>query len=196
MYRKFGRRFKEQVWRQPLYRFLLVFLGLFFVLDYWHWAFEGIVTPRNYYSPFIDDHFNYLRGFTHILLGATKMVISLIGYPSFVYGDWLRIPGQGGVIVAYPCLGFGVMNFFTAFVVAYPKPLKEKILFFFFGIAFIQLLNMGRFIYLCLSQEDSFLGFTNHHDAFNFVIYLCLFFLIVIWVNLGGKKRAMLAAQH
>lgn len=181
----------NKILKNPTYRFLIIFLGLFLVLYYFNIAFIGITAPGGYYIEWLNKNANYIEGLTQGLIKCTVAVLHILGYDTFVADNWLRVSGKGGFILAYECLGYGIMSFFTAFVVAYPKPDKSKYLFLPLGLLLIQILNIARFVLLSLYWKGSiFKGLIDHHDLFNLILYACLMFVIYLWINYkGGKSK-------
>src|SRR5690606_17334987 len=92
--------------------------------------------------------------------------------------------GRGSIILAYNCLGLGVMSFLIAFVLTYPKPWKSKLLFLIPGLVFIQVLNIARFVLLALywRQLDKKWNL-DHHTIFNIVVYLFIFIILYLWIK-------------
>ncbi len=181
----------QKVLNNPSYRFLLIFLSLFTLLYYFNIFYLGIVSPGGYYFPFLAENLNYIEGFTQLLLQLTAFVLKLLGYKTFTFENWLHVSGKGGFILAYDCLGFGIMSFFTAFVIAYPKPIKSKYYYLPVGLLLIQSLNITRFVLLSLYWKGSlFNGLTDHHDLFNIVLYIMLLLIIYLWVNTKDKNHS------
>jgi len=177
----------KSIWQHPAYRFLMLFLGLFILLYYFNIFYIGIVTPGGYYSPFLDTYLNYIEGLRYVLLQSSAEILKLAGYQVFTTDIWLRVVGRGGIILAYDCLGYGVMSFFTAFVIAYPKALKSKLWFLPLGLVLIQSLNIIRFVLLSLYWRHSGLkSFIDHHDLFNIILYIALLGVMFVWVRKGG----------
>ncbi len=123
-----------------------------------------------------------------MLLQITSGILTVLGYKVYVSSYSLHVTGIGGFNVVYECLGYGVMSFFTAFVIAWPhKSVKNKIFFIVTGNMLIQSLNISRFILISLYYKKSlFLGI-DHHTLFNFFLYSILMLAIYTWVNFPKK---------
>ena len=172
------------IWHNKSYRFLILFLGLFTFLYYFNIAYIGLVAPGHYYVPFLAEHLNYINGLRYVLMQVSAFLIKASGEQVFTTDIWLRVSGRGGFIMAYDCLGYGVMSFLTAFVIAYPKPLKSKLWFLPAGLLLIQTLNVIRFVLLGLYWKKSHLKhFMDHHDIFNLILYAILLMVIWFWVE-------------
>lgn len=181
----------KKIWQNPSYRFVILFLGLFMLFYYFNIFYMGITAPGNYYSPFIDEHLNYIRGFRGILIAISAWVLRIFGYQVFTSDTTLHALDAGGINVVYSCLGFGVMSFFVAFVLAWPeKTIKSKLWFIPAGLLFIQTLNIARFIMITLFWRTSpYRTLVDHHTLFNFILYVALLATIYFWINSKENKR-------
>ncbi len=174
----------SSLWQNPTYRFLILFLGLFAFFYYLNIAVIGLAAPGGYYVPIVANYLNYIDGLRYCLMQSTAFILKLLGEQVFTTDTWLRVSGRGGFIMAFDCLGYGVMSFFSAFVISFPKPPKNKYFFLPLGLLFIQSLNIARFVLLGLFWKQSNLKqVINHHDLFNIILYLALITLIYIWIN-------------
>jgi exosortase/archaeosortase family protein len=173
-------------------RFLLIFLSLFFIFYYFNVYFFGITSPGNHYNAFLDKYFNYIRLLRHILLGTTAWLLNLMGYTAISSDTELLVTGRGVIQLVYSCLGLGIMSFFTAFIIAYPKKLKSKLIFLVCGLIIIQLLNIIRFVLLALFWNKAKGIILDHHTIFNIVIYVIIAVSIYIWI----KHEDKLAPEH
>ncbi|NEU07352.1 hypothetical protein GZH53_03410 [Flavihumibacter sp. R14] len=181
----------KQYWDNPSYRFVVIFLGLFTLLYYFNIFYMGITAPGNYYSAFLDQNLNYIRGFRILLISISAAILKFFGYEIFVSDTTLHALNAGGINVVYSCLGFGVMSFFVAFVIAWPeKTLKNKLVFIPAGLLLIQVLNVARFILITLFWRTSSLrSVVDHHILFNFLLYAILLTSIYFWINYGNDKK-------
>ncbi|MDB5120223.1 MAG: hypothetical protein JWN56_1441 [Sphingobacteriales bacterium] len=181
-------RLSEYFDKNPIHRFVLVFLSTYIFLDYFSVFYMGITSPGNYYSNFLDNHLNYVRGLRHFLISSTASILQHWGYNVTTTDTMLHAYNVGGFNIVYSCLGFGLMSFFLAFVIAYPKPLKSKLIFGLVGLITIQILNILRLLLITLYWTKSvFAGRINHHTLFNVLLYIILLFTIIIWVNWRDK---------
>lgn len=169
-------------------RFILVFLVLFILLYYFNIFFFSLTTPGNHYVSFLDEHLNYIRILRYILLATTQNIIKALGYTSIINDYQLLVAGHGTIDVVYSCLGLGVMSFFTAFVIAYPKKIKPKLLFLFSGLLAIQLLNVIRFVLLAILWDKKSGMILDHHTIFNVIIYILIGISLYFWVKQDDKQ--------
>ncbi|MEO8795271.1 MAG: exosortase/archaeosortase family protein [Daejeonella sp.] len=177
-------------WNNPAYRFVILFTGLFLLLYYFNIFYMGICAPGNYYSEFLDQNLNYIRGLRVLLISISAAILRAFGYTIYTSEFTLHAYGVGGINVVYSCLGFGVMSFFAAFVLAWPgKTIKNRILFLIFGLIGIQILNLLRFILITLFWRNNKLSFNlDHHLLFNVTLYAILLASLYFWTN---EKRAV-----
>src|SRR3954470_9281818 len=97
-------------------RFLACFLSLylFFIL------YRGITGEGGrVYSSFLRHHVNLVEGLTALLTTSAAWLLKVGGY-EVVQPDYhlLRIAGSAGVAVNPSCLGWAVMSFWSALVLA------------------------------------------------------------------------------
>ncbi len=174
----------------PYIKFLLMFIGLYVLLYYFNLFWIGLTAPGGLYWEFAAKYLNYIHGFRSILLAATAGILKLLGYTVRIQEYTIMALNKGGIQLVYSCLGFSVMSFFIAFVIAWPgKPIKNKLGFALIGLVFIQVLNISRFVLLTLFWNGSVLnGLMDHHDLYNIVLYGLLLLMVYLWVNSAGEK--------
>ncbi|RZA02781.1 MAG: hypothetical protein EOP47_05495 [Sphingobacteriaceae bacterium] len=163
-------------------RFAVIFVTLFAGFYYFHIIFLGLTTPGNHYSPFLTEHLNYIQWLRNGLLFISKKILLGLGYTTITNHIDLLVAGRGHIALEYSCLGMGVMSFLAAFVIAYPKRIKEKVWFLTTGILVIQLLNIIRFIVLALYWKPNQNYLLDHHTIFNAVIYTIIMAGLYFWI--------------
>jgi exosortase/archaeosortase family protein len=163
-------------------RFAVVFVALFACFYYFHIFYLGITTPGNHYSPFLTENLNYIQWLRWVLLFISKQILLGLGFTTITNDIDLLVAGHGHIALEYSCLGMGVMSFLVAFVIAYPKPVKEKVIFLTAGILVIQLLNITRFVILALYWKPSEKHLLDHHTIFNVIIYLIIMVSLYFWI--------------
>ena len=169
-------------------RFLVIFISLFLFFYYFNIFFFGITSRGNYYNSFLDQHLNYIRSFRHLLLYVSKTIINWFGYNSISNDYQLLVAGRGTISVVYSCLGLGIMSFFAAFVIAYPKKLKPKLVFLVTGLVCIQVLNILRFVLLALFWDKRSKVVLDHHTIFNITIYIIIAISLYFWIQQDDKQ--------
>ncbi|AMR31808.1 hypothetical protein A0256_10440 [Mucilaginibacter sp. PAMC 26640] len=163
--------------------FSIRFLGLFLLCYYFNIMFFGITQPGHNYVAFLDQHLNYIDWLRWGLLHLSATLLRAFGFTVIVSKTELLVAGHGIIQLIYTCLGLGVMSFFTAFVLTYPKKLKAKLLFLFGGLLGIQLLNVIRLMLLALYWDRSKARIIDHHVLFDVMIYLVIIVTLYYWIN-------------
>lgn len=181
---------KKKLEKDSPVRFLLVFLSLFFIFYYFNIFFFGVTSEGNHYNAFLDQHFNYIRMLRHVLLGASAQLLNWMGYTAITSDTELLVAGRGVIQLVYSCLGLGIMSFFAAFVIAFPKKLKQKLLFLTCGLVVFQLLNIVRFVLLALFWKSTRGIILDHHTIFNMIIYILIAISLYLWVKHDDRKPA------
>ena len=181
----------RNIWKNSANRFIISFLGLFLLFYGFNTAFIGIVAPGGVYNAFLDQHFNYIVAWREFCIQSSAKILTVLGYKVFTNTSRLLVENHAGFKLIYTCLGYGVMSFFAAFVLAFPRPVKSKIIFLIAGLLMIQALNTARFILLALYWKRNLIPFgIDHHTIFNICIYAILLISIYLWVNSRPKKHA------
>lgn len=177
-------------------KFTVVFLVLYLLFDSGNKFFNNVNTPTGkYYNAFISEHFNYIQLLRTCLIIPTVKIMEFFGY--YMIYSKTQILALNGIPsnINYGCLGLGVFSFWTAFVLAFPKPIKQKLKFLLIGLFSIYFLNIFRLVVLTIltveiPNEAEY--FTYHHDAFNFFVYLILFIMIYFWVKKNNQVNTTL----
>jgi exosortase/archaeosortase family protein len=186
---------KKQLDKNSPVRFVLIFIILFAAFYYFNIFFFGLTSPGNHYSTFLDEHLNYIRLLRHLLLTTTAHVLGWLGYTAITSDTELLVVGHGVIRVVYSCLGLGIMSFFAAFVIAFPKTIKPKLIFFFSGIVIFQILNISRFVVLALFWKNTKGLILDHHTVFNIIIYILIGVSLYFWVKYDDKTQSLHAAN-
>lgn len=169
-------------------RFILTFLGSYFLLSIFYNTYLELSTSRVYYPDF----------FTHLVALQSESVLEAIGYSSKVFPN----PGEPSmnlfvnelllVRIVEGCNSISIIILFTSFVLAFVSKLKKTLLFIFAGSVIIYVMNVVRIAILAIGifkypQHTEFL----HEIFFPLVIYGTVFLLWVIWVRLFSKNADM-----
>lgn len=164
-------------------RFVAVFLVLFLLFYYGNKFYFSLTIPGKRYNEWLAQHLNYIAGLRHLLLGYSKWFLELIGFTALTNDQELMVVGRNTLKVVYTCLGLGVLSFFAAFVIAYPKPWKPKLIFLIVGMISIQVLNVCRLILLVLYWSPRNQRVIDHHTIFNILIYIIIAISLYFWVK-------------
>lgn len=164
-------------------RFSVVFIVLFLVFYFFNIGFFGLTNPGKHYNLFLAEKLNYIRGLRHLLLWSAASISKMLGFEALFNEYDLLVAGRGMIRLVYSCLGLGVMSFFGAFVLAYPKPLKARLIFLLIGLIAIQFLNVLRFVLLVLFWNKQKQQIVDHHTIFNALIYILIAVSLYFWVK-------------
>jgi exosortase/archaeosortase family protein len=165
-------------------RFAIVFICLFALFYYFNIFYFSVTSlTGKYYSPFFAWHLNYISGLRHLLLKSSAGLLNLLGYAAITNDYEILVAGRGTLQVVYLCLGLGVISFFAAFVIAYPKKFRSKIIFLFCGVIGIEVLNILRFVLLALFWNRRYNHIIDHHTIFNICLYLVIALALYFWVK-------------
>jgi exosortase/archaeosortase family protein len=173
-------------WVRPV-KFVFTFLFLFLLFYFFNVFYFGLTTPGNNYSAFLAHHLNYIQWLRQLLLDTSTGIINLFGYTAINNNNELLVAGHGMIVLVYSCLGLGVISFFTAFVIAYPKPWRQKLIFIVAGILVIEALNIIRFVLLAIFWDKHSPQIVDHHTIFNIAIYILIFISLYFWMKSSNK---------
>lgn len=177
-------------------KFAAWFVGLFIVFYYGNIFFFGLSSPGKIYSPFFAEHLNYIKALRWVLLKGSAFILNNVGYTAITNDYDLLVAGHGSIRLVYTCLGLGVLSFFSAFVLAYPKPAKDKIRFLLTGILAIQILNIIRLMLLALFWTRKNNEVVDHHTIFNIIIYIIIAITLYFWVKADKAPNKAHAANR
>jgi exosortase/archaeosortase family protein len=160
----------------PALIFVIKFLGLFaFIYGFYVLYLAMISSGGKLYAVFFDKHLNFISGLRYVLIESSAAILNILGYETRTNVYQMLVVGHNLVHVGYDCLGFGVMSFFTAFVIAYPGLLKTKLYFWGIGLLVIQLLNLSRFVILSIYwRPTKNVYISDHHTIFNIIVYMII----------------------
>jgi len=171
-------------------KFSITFIALFLAFYYFNIGFFSITSPQSQnYNHFIAHNFNYISALRHVLLQSTSFLLHCAGFATVRNEYEILVAGRGGIRLVYSCLGLGLMSFFSAFVLAYPKALKKKIVFLIAGLFVIQLLNIIRMAVVALFWGRRAQHIIDHHIIFNTIIYLIIGIGLYFWVTTDDRKK-------
>lgn len=158
--------------------FLIVFAAIFIFCYFGALFITGVSIKGGLYSPFIEQYFNLSAWLRSSLIVATKFFVSIFNIQAVRTSDYvLRVPTANGIRIVYSCLGFGVMSFWIAYIVATAAKIKKKIIWLIVGLFLIWFINVSRISMVLISGNRGWkfpLGL-DHHTWFNIVAYLAIF---------------------
>lgn len=171
----------DKIYKPGQLKFLIAFLSLFFIFYMFNIIHIAITTPGGYYSAFVDLHLNYISLWRKFSISSTAGILKSLGYLVHTTPYGLTVKDHSGFKIVYSCLGYGVMSCFAAFVIAFPADITSRIKFLLTGLAGIQALNTLRFVLLGIFYTHK--RTIDHHDLFNYSLYLILAISVYIWTN-------------
>jgi hypothetical protein len=172
-------------------KFVSIFLILFVVLNYGTFYFIGLTVPGGYYSFFLDRYADYPEGLLKSLLWGSQHLLALFGFKTHIQQvDLLFLNNGLGIQLAYDCLGYGVLSFWAAYVLANSVSALKKIGWLLGGWIVLWLINVGRIsIFLVAVNKKWEMPFgIGQHTWFNIVSYLFIFVLIGFFERKLGRR--------
>jgi len=177
------------------YLFFIKFLSCFFIL-YSFFPFYWGVTGKGgkMYSPFLDDHFNIIKGLTGFLTGAARFFLQALQYHTYQNNyHTLRIGYSRGISVNPSCLGWGIMSFWIAFIFANSGGWRYKAKWMIIGTSSICILNITRIALIAVAAHLHWKTITSldHHQTFNIFSYGCIFILMYLYIRAQKKYEGI-----
>ncbi|GGH15185.1 hypothetical protein E2R65_07330 [Mucilaginibacter phyllosphaerae] len=181
----------------PAVLFVIRFLCLFALLYGFYIGYLSLTSPGGkVYAAFLDHHLNFISGLRYILIECSSAILTILGFETKTSVYQMLVVGHNIIHVGYDCLGFGVMCFFAAFVIAYPASLKSKLYFGGFGLLAIQILNVSRFIVLSLYWRPvKNVYISDHHTMFNILVYIIIAASLYFYIRYQDKALVKNAAN-
>jgi exosortase/archaeosortase family protein len=178
-----------KTWHRPA-KFALTFIGLYLVFYYFNIGFFSLTSHGRHYNAFAAAHLNYIHWLRVGLLHASAAILNHIGFTAITSEYQLLVAGRGIITVVYSCLGLGLMSFFAAFVLTYPKQGgAARYWFLILGLLAIQVLNVLRFTLLVLFWHGNTPHIADHHTIFNLIMYVMIMVSLYFWVKQPDPSR-------
>lgn len=177
--------------KKELILYLLKFGGYFCLLYFGTLAVIGLSTPENQYSGFVARYLNFIDPLRASLLLGAKFFLTLWGEKSHLLNPFtLAIENGNAVRMVYSCIGYGVMSFWGAFVLANAGSLFKKLVWLLCGFMLLWIINVLRVGLLILATTKGWeipFGW-DHHTWFNIVAYGGIFALIYAYDRSFGQN--------
>ncbi len=164
--------------------YVIKFAIAFCLLYFGTLAVIGLSAPEGYYSAFIAGYLNYIDWLRMSLLHASKIFLSFFNYPSQITGQYILQLQEGAAIqMVYKCVGYGVMSFWGAFIIANKGNWLKKVKWIAIGWLAIWCINVLRitFLLIALSKHWEIPLGLDHHTWFNIAAYILIFVLIYFY---------------
>jgi exosortase/archaeosortase family protein len=179
--------------RARIFLFLFKTILFYLIFNYFFLAFQGMTTMGGtLYSPFIFEHFDFIRSFRRFLLWGGAQFASLIGYPSGYNHYNLFVYGGSGVRMVYSCLGFSLMSAYAALILAWPSKWFHQAISLAAGLVIIILLNivrLGGLAVLYSTGHNGFLKIIDHHTLFNIIVLIVAFLMFALHIKYAESKK-------
>lgn len=158
--------------------FALKFLILFAIFYFTTTLIIALAAPGGLYSPFVQKYLDYVTALAKSLEWGTRFFVKVFGYDTYILPNFIvRIVNGTGIRIAFNCLGYGVMSFWIAYVLATTKPWLKKFGWVIFGWVLLWIINVIRLGLLLLAYNKNWempLGI-DHHTWFNICAYGAIF---------------------
>lgn len=167
-----------------IWLYILKFAIIFCIFYFGTLAVIGLSSPAgSYYSSFIDHHLDYVSWLRASLMNATKGLLHLMRYDTYIISpSFLKLQYEGGINVAYDCLGYGIISFWIAFVIANKGKWQKKISWIFCGTFFLWCINVLRLsLILIFIKRKWNIPFFDQHTWFNIAAYFFIFLMIYFY---------------
>ncbi len=147
-------------------------------------AVIGLSAPGGMYNEFVAKYLNYVDWIRSSLLGGTKILLNLLGTETYFNNKYnIRQVNGRGIVIVYQCVGYGIMSFWTAFIVALHGTFKKKFLWWLLGIILFWLINVLRLSLLLIATNKNWnfpFGW-DHHTWFGIVAYSVMLYMIFLF---------------
>lgn len=170
--------------------FVLKFLAFFLFFYVGTELIIGLAAPGGMYSSFVDHYFDYVTWISNSLVKGTQWFVGLLGYDTYTADNFVvRIVDGTGVRVAYGCVGYGVMSFWLAYLLAVTHPWIKKGMWLIIGWGVLWIINVVRIGLLLIAYNKGWgmpLGI-DHHTWFNIFAYGAIFFMMYLFERKGKQ---------
>ncbi len=179
---------KTSIWKNEGFLFIIKFLCMFILLYYFNLFFISITARKsNALYLFLKLHLDYIDWLRYSILKVSEVICKIVGIKCHLEGDFvIKLDSKlGGLKMVYKCIGYGVMSFWIAFVVANKTRFINKIVWIIIGCTSIWLINCFRVVLLLAALENRLpiSRFLDHHTLFNIFAYGLIFLLIYVFIK-------------
>jgi len=118
----------------------------------------------------------------NFLFHSSAGILKLLNFQVYVESHNL-IGENGSIYMARPCLGLNTLMLFAGIVYITGKNSRTKWLFMLFGIIFLNIVNIVRFVllFIHIQKHGGYVMSMDLHDMYNLVIYVIVFLLWIFW---------------
>jgi exosortase/archaeosortase family protein len=121
---------------------------------------------------------------------STGYVFNWLGLKSHFDGKYLYINEMKSVLVADGCNGLGLFALFIGFILITPGKIIHKLLYSLVGLSLLFFANLTRVYLLGVNYINNPSTFVfNHKYTYLWAVYLIVFALWMIWLEIINKKH-------
>lgn len=177
--------------KHSLIQFAVQFILLYLLFYIGTIVWIGLATPGKFHVPFIEQYLDYVKWIRQSLMFGASQIAHLFGFSTTYEPNFtLRANGQRGVIIAYDCVGYGLMSFWAAFVLSFPQTKNFKFAWIISGWVIVWVINILRIGLLLVAINKHWpmpLGL-DHHTWFNIFAYGAIFAMMYFFERKGKVK--------
>jgi exosortase/archaeosortase family protein len=182
---------KHLLSRQFLF-YIIKFGALFCVFYFGSLLIIGLSSEENNYSHFVAQYLDFIKPLRNSILIGAKLFLQVFNYISYLDDDYtLLLKGGKGVRMVYSCVGYGVISFWFAFVIANKGSVYSKFKWALFGFFVLWLLNVLRVSLLLIAvNSNKQIPFgMDHHTLYNIFAYGFIFLMMYIYDHYKKSKH-------
>jgi exosortase family protein XrtF len=148
---------------------------------------------QNLYDYVLSPYTSIDNNLIGLIISQAEWVLKILGYqllePNSIYGHHFGVLDSSGVVIGNPCDGLSLFILYTCFLIVFKGKWWFKSLFITLGIGIIHSLNVIRVLSLALIVVYSPDSLDFHHKyTFTLFVYLCIFIMWYIRINIYKKK--------
>ena len=185
---------------KAFYSYAIKLLLLYFILDYGTTFFIAVTGKGGkYYVEWLDVNLNYVRWLRYIILYGTKAIMSVFGFETNIVSEFvIRIKGGYGVQLVYSCLGYGILSFWIAFIVANKGRKLFKAKWLAIGCSIILFSNMLRITILLIANQRKWIKplSLDHHTFYNIIAYIIVIIMIMYFLKAAKKEQGLVTSSR
>lgn len=174
--------------------YTLRFLGLFILFYIGSLLVIGLSTKENMYSPLVANYFDFITPLRDSILTTAGFLLRFASFPTQRIDEMtLVITGGRSIRMVYSCVGYGVMSFWAAFVIANRGDVVSKLKWLFGGWVALWFLNVIRVIALLLAirkKPATEMMPLDHHTIYNIISYLFIFGMVYFYDHIRKHQDA------
>lgn len=175
--------------------FLLKFILLMGSIYSFNVFYISMIDARGLiYFPYFDQHLNYFSVLRATILHTANFIVHCFGFQSYISDIYtLRLYNGPGIHVGLPCLGYGVMSFWIAFILAHNITWQKKLVWATAGMLFLWLLNCWRvaLILMAVNKHWDINRWMDNHTLFNRIVYLLILLMVCGYYQISKRETAL-----